>query len=154
MKITKEYLKKLIVEEVGPNRGLSNSAQLQHMYPGQGGLKNFPTGDPPDNSTRDQAATRPPYETLGVKVDIQEGDAIITSGKTRYQIKFIEGTDRQRVEVTPIDSYEATIDNGNVVWDMQAPAFIKFDPLLDKAIKELVTVDFQDQQESEEEDEN
>ena len=155
MKITKEYLKKLIMEEVGPSRGLSNFAQLQHMYPGQGGLKNFaPTGEPPDNQTRDKAATRPPYETLGVKVDIEEGDAVVTSGKTRYKIKFVEGSNRQRVEVAPIDTYEATIDNGNVVWDHETPAFVKFDPHLDKSLKELVSVDFDDQEESGEDDEN
>lgn len=141
MKITKEYLKKLILEEVGPVRGQANSNQLQHMYPGQGNLKNFPTGEPPDNSTRDRMATRPPYETLGIKVEYGDGDVFVTSGKTRYKVWFEEGSDRKRVNVLPVDKYSANIDGQKITWDSNAPGFVQFDPYLDKFIKEFITVD-------------
>lgn len=145
MKITKQRLKEIILEEVGPVRGTSHANMLQHMYPGQGNLKNFPTGEPPDNSTREPMTTRAPYETLGIKVDIRDGVAYVMSGKTKYKVWFPEGSDRTRIYVQPCDEYAATIDGERVDWDASAPAFVRFDPHLDQFIKELVQVDFENQ---------
>lgn len=153
MKITKELLKKIIKEEVGPVKGAHGGA-LQHMYPGQGNLRNFPSGEPPDNSTRDVMTTRPAYETVGVQVQIEEGVPYVLSGKTRYRLEFEEGSDRKRGYVIPDDQYGFTLDGNRVDWDQNAPAFVRFDPHLEKSIKELVTVDYVDQPEEEEQDEN
>lgn len=143
MKITKELLKQIIKEEVGPVRGTSHGNLLQHLYVGGGQLKNYPTGQPPDNSTRDQAFTRPPYETLGIKVEFEGGDVFVTSGKTRYRVWFPEPDDRTRVKVVPCDEYAATIDGDRIDWDENTPASVKFDPHLEKFIKELKMVDYE-----------
>lgn len=153
MKITKELLKKIIKEEVGPVKGAHGGA-LQHMYPGQGNLRNFTTGEPPDNSTRDKAATRPPYDTLGVQVQIEEGVPYIISGKTRYRLEFEEGSERKRGYVIPEDEYGFTLDVGRIDWDQSVPAFVRFDPHLEKSIKDLTTVEFTEQPEEEEDEES
>lgn len=154
MKITKQYLKQLIMEEVGPVRGQTNSNQLQHMYPGQGNLKNFPTGEPPDNNTRDRAATRPPYETLGIKVEYGDGDVFVTSGKTRYKVWFESDSEHKRVNVLPVDEYSATVEGEKITWDGNTPAFVQFDPHLDKFIKEFTTIDVDNNQQEEVKDED
>ena len=137
MKITKQKLKQIIMEEVGPVRGSSHGGMLQHMYVGQGNLRNFaPTGEPPDNSTREPMTTRPPYETLGVKSEIVDGQIYLISGKTRYKLEF-DDKDLSTGRVVPFDEYKFTIDNGQVTWFDNAPAHVRFDQHLEKEIMEF-----------------
>ncbi len=82
MKITKQHLKQLILEEfVGGQNGPLGMTPNQGAY-----LKNYaPTGKPPDNQSRQTIGTRPPYETLGVVNETEDGQEYITVGKIKRQ---------------------------------------------------------------------
>lgn len=136
MKITKKKLKKIILEELSGNRSFGNMA-VAHMQPNAGQyLQNYPDGERPDNSDSPKQFARPEYKTLGIKTDIEEGEVLITIGKTRYKLMF-ENEDLTVGKVTPIDEYSFRIESDAVVWNDSTPAHVKFDSHLEKQIKDF-----------------
>lgn len=137
MKITKKNLKKIIEEEININLGMPGKGAPAYMAPNQGMyLKNYPGGEGPDNSDRPQMARREPYETLGVEVDIEDGDALIVIGKNQYKLIF-DNEDLTSGKVVPMGEYKFTIDAGTVNWFDNAPAHVRFDSHLEKQIKDF-----------------
>lgn len=136
MKISKEQLKKLILEELG-GQFIGSSGPLA-TSPNQGvTLRNYgPSGKPPDNSSRPRYEGRPPYETLGVETHIEDGQIYVTVGKIQYQVIF-DNEDLTAGRVAPLGEFGFRIDNGVIEWNDSTPIHIKFDSSLEKQIIDL-----------------
>jgi len=136
MKISKEKLKKLIMEEIGGQFIGGQSGPLS-MASNQGAyLRNYaPTGKPPDNHNKDVMTTRPAYETLGVVNETEDGQEYITIGNIKYRLVF-DNEDLTSGHVEPVGEYKFTIDNGKLDWFQNAPAHVRFDSHLQKQIME------------------
>lgn len=136
MKITKEKLKQLILEELSGGKSLGSPAHA-YMQPSYGVyLKNYVDGQPPDNSDSPKQFARPPYETLGSETSVEEGDVLITVGKTKYQLVF-ENEDLTAGKVMPLGEYKFTIENGKIEWFDNTPTHVRFDAHLEKQIKDF-----------------
>lgn len=135
MKLTKNFIKKLIMEEIGGP--VPRSGNSMHVYPGYGYQKQFPDGNPPDNSNDTVYQGRPPYETLGVEVDTKDGQILITIGKLKYKLIF-DNEDLTSGRVVPIGEYKFTVErkdlDSNLTWQGDAPPHVRFDSHLEKQI--------------------
>lgn len=141
MKITKEKLLQLIKEEIG---GMPHGTGEGNVYPGYGYTMNFPGGQPPDNRTYEPYKGRDPYETgEGPKPALKEGEIYVTQGKNVFLLEFEEGTDHRKGRVTPVGSYEFTIDPAGptITWFESTPANVRYDASLQKQILEFRGVD-------------
>jgi hypothetical protein len=129
MKITKETLKKLIMEEIGATgrKGEGNA------YPGYGHMMNFPTGEKPDNKNAEPYSGREPYETGPVETHIKDGEMYVTQGKNKFHLIF-DNEQLTSGRVVPIGEYKFTIDVGGITWFEEAPANVRFDANLEKQI--------------------
>jgi len=136
MKITKEKLKNLIMEEISGGKSFGSPAAA-YMQPSQAVfLKNYPDGERPDNSDAPKQFVRPEYETLGVKSEIKDGEILICIGKTKYKLVF-ENEDLTSGYVVPDDQYKFNIENGKILWHDNAPTHVRFDTHLDQQIKDF-----------------
>jgi len=136
MKLTKSFLKKIIAEEVSGGKAVGSMASA-YMQPSEAVyLKNFPSGERPDNSDSPKQFTRPPYETLGVKVETEDGETYVVIGKVKYKLVF-DNEELTSGRVIPCDEYKFTIMDGKLDWFDNTPTHVRFDSHLDKQIKEL-----------------
>jgi len=139
MKITREKLKQLIMEEVAGGFMPTNYGRIDFMG---GGNKShdrvYTSGEPPNNQNKDMFIGRPPYETLGVETHIEEGEIYLTIGKNQYKLIF-EDEDLSRGIVTPIGEYKFNIsDQNKIEWiSDNTPVQVKFDSGLEKQILEF-----------------
>lgn len=136
MKISKQKLKQIILEEVGGQFLGTNSGPLS-MQPNFGAtLRNYaPTGKPPDNHSQPAYSGRPPYETLGVINETEDGEEYITIGKIKYKLVF-DNEDLTSGHVEPVGEYKFTIDGDTISWNDNAPTHVRFDSHLEKQIME------------------
>jgi len=136
MKITKKLLKQLITEEVSGGKSIGSPAYA-YMQPSQAVfLKNYPDGNPPDNSDSPKQFARPPYKTLGVEATIEEGEILVTIGKTKYKLIF-DNEDLTSGRVIPCDEYKFTIHDDQIDWFDNTPTHVRFDSHLEKQIKDF-----------------
>lgn len=137
MKISKEQLKKLIVEELG-GQFIGSSGPLATTSNQGATVRNYgPSGKPPDNSNKPFFQGRPPYETLGVETHIEDGQIYVTVGKIQYQVIF-DNENLTSGRVSPIGEFGFNIVNNNVIeWNDSTPIHIKFDTQLEKQIIDL-----------------
>jgi hypothetical protein len=130
MKITKETLKKLILEEIG---GMPQKTGDGNIYPGYGYTKNFPSGEAPDNRTYDPYKGREPYETGPIVTQIKDGEMYVTQGKNKFHLIF-DNPELTSGRVIPMGELKFTIDNGAINWFEEAPANVRFDANLENQI--------------------
>ena len=141
MKITKKQLKQIIKEEIG---GMPSRAGEGNIYPGYGYTKNFPVGTPPDNQKYEIYQGREPYQTGDIpKPNLKDGEIYVTQGKNVYLLEFEPGANNLKGKVTPVGSFEFTIDPAGPVinWFENTQANVRFDSNLEKQILEFRKVD-------------
>ncbi len=136
MKITKQKLKQIILEELsgGKSFGSPAAAYMQPMNAVY--LKNYPDGERPDNSDSPKQFVRPEYETLGVKKEIEEGEVLICIGKTKYKLIF-DNEKYTSGHVIPEGEYKFTIDGEKIIWNDNVPTHVRFDSHLENQIKDF-----------------
>lgn len=132
MKISKQLLKKLIIEEIG---GMPSRAGEGNVYPGAGYTKNYPNGQPVDNNTYQPYAGREPYEVSGDINDPKDldGELFVTDGKNIYSLQF-SNKERTAGTVTPVGQFGFTIDNGVINWFDTAPPHVRFSSKVEKQV--------------------
>lgn len=129
MKITKEKLKQLIMEEIGGKPQYPGNG----IYPGYGYMKNAPLGQLPDNRTYEPYQGKEPYETGPVETHIKDGIIYVTQGKNMFQLVF-NNEDLTSGHVIPIGQFGFTIDSGIINWFDNTPVNVRFDADLEKQI--------------------
>ena len=135
MKITKNILKQIIMEEIGgykPNT--SYNVDMRYEDSNQG--RQWPGGRL-DNQERPHYEGRPPYETIGAKLELENGQKVITIGKLKYELIF-DNEELTSGHISPIGEYKFTInkqgDASNINWVSQTPPHVRFDSQLEKQI--------------------
>jgi hypothetical protein len=136
MKISKNQLKKLIMEEIG---GMPARAGEGNVYPGYGYTKNYPDGQPIDNRTYQPYQGREPYELSGEVTGPKdvEGELFLTDGKNIYLLQFNDKDTRNSGRITPIGEFGFTIDGNAINWFDSTPAHIRFSSRIEKQILEF-----------------
>lgn len=136
MKITKNFLKKIIMEELSGGKSIGSPAAA-YMQPSEAVyLKNYPSGERPDNSDSPKQFMREPYETLGVETQIEDGEVLIIIGKIKYKLIF-DNEDLTSGHIIPCGEYKFTIRDGKIDWFDNTPTHVRFDAQLDKQIKDF-----------------
>lgn len=133
IKLTKNKLKQLIIEEIaGPRKNLYGSKVFAPTL-GAEYIRNYKDGVPPNNQNADRAFTREPYETGPVETHIQAGETYVTQGKNQFQLIFHNDQLTSGV-VVPVGEYKFTIVNGMIEWNQEAPANVRNDTDLERQI--------------------
>ena len=136
MKLTKNFLKQIIAEELSGGKSIGSPAAA-YMQPSVAVfLKNYPDGEKPDNSDSPKQFAREPYETLGVEASIEDGEILIIIGKTKYKLVF-DNEDLTSGRAIPCDEYKFTIQDGKIDWFENVPTHVRFDSHLDKQIMDF-----------------
>ena len=118
MKLTKEIIKKLIMEDNVPNpntgggRVYSGSPTSQYM-------QNYRAGKAPDNNNKEQYEGRPPYETGEIETHIEGGEVYrVVQGANEFELIFDEDDETlSHGMVRPIGEYRFNIVNGAIDWE-------------------------------------
>lgn len=138
MKLTKNVLKQLIMEEIGGRGSIGGSNRsLAYAMPSSGQLQNYPRGEPPNNHNYMPYSGRDPYETGDVENHIQAGEVLNVNGNVQYEL-FFEDEDLTSGVVVPIGAYKFNIDKhtGQLSWVSDAPAHVRNNSDLEKQIKD------------------
>ncbi len=137
MKITKEALKQLILEELG-GQFWGQTGPLSNVHGvAKSNMAYGHTGKPPDNSNRMSYEGRPEYETLGMEVKAEEGVDYVTVGNEDYKIFFERKDDFLKGHVEPVGKYVFAIKDNNLEWEGEVPPHVRYSTHLSEGIVKL-----------------
>lgn len=138
MKLTKNTLKQLIMEEIGGRSNLqASNRSLAYAMPSSGRLQNYPRGEPPNNHNYEPYSGRDPYETGDIESNIKAGETLEVNGNVQYKLLF-EDEDLTSGVIVPVGEYRFNIDKhtGQISWTSDVPAHVLNNSDLHKQIKD------------------
>lgn len=133
-KLNRETIKELVLEAIGKNPArVTQPAKIFAPTLGNERIKNFPTGERPDNSRKDVQFKKPPYQTGEVQTHIKNGEVYVTQGKNQYKLVFTN-KELSAGFIEPIGRHNFYIHEGIVDWNQSAPANVMNDSDLEMQI--------------------
>jgi hypothetical protein len=139
MKLTKDKIKQLIMEEIAssamPSGGSNRS--LAYAMPSSGHLKNFPKGDRPNNHNYQPFEGKPPYETGDVENHIGPDELLDVNGNMEFKLVF-DDDELSQGRIYPVGEYKFQIDKhtGQLSWVSEVPFHVENNSDLEKQIKD------------------
>jgi hypothetical protein len=133
MKLTKEIIKKLILEDYNNPNPNTGGGRIWSGAPAQQYIRNYKNGDAPDNQNKEPYQGRDPYETGPIETHITNGEIYVTQGKNQYKLIF---TDENLTSgyLEPIGQFGFHIQSGMIEWHDQVPANVRNDTDLERQI--------------------
>lgn len=133
-KINKQIIKELVLEAIGGNPArVTQPTKVFAPTLGKEKIRNYPSGERPNNSRKDEQFKRPAYETGPVETHIKDGETYVTQGKNQYKLIFTN-EDLSSGMIVPIGEYQFYIHQGMVEWNDNAPANVFNDSDLERQI--------------------
>lgn len=133
IKLTKNKLKQLILEEISGPNPYTQGGKVFTKTLGAEYIRNYKNGEPPNNQNADQAYAREPYETDPVETHIKGGEVYVTQGKNQFKLMF-DNDDLTSGVVIPVGEHKFNIVNGMIEWNESAPANVRNDADLEQQI--------------------
>jgi hypothetical protein len=124
MKLTKEIIKKLILEEYNGSTTFSTEGEY---------IRNYKNGEKPDNNNKMPYEGKPPYEEGPVQTHIKGGEVYVTQGRNQYKLIFNDDSLTSGY-LEPLGKHEFYIQSDMINWHDQTPANVRNDTDLENQI--------------------
>ena len=133
-RLNKDIIKQLVLEAVGSNPArATQSSKIFAPTLGAERIRNFTSGERPDNSKKETQFKKSPYETGPVKTHIKDGETYVTQGKNQYRLVFTND-DLSAGYIEPMGQYGFYIHEGMLEWNDSSPANVMNDSNLEEQI--------------------
>jgi hypothetical protein len=133
-KLDKKTIKNLVLEAIGTNpTRIVQPTKIFAPTLGDEKIRNFPNGEKPDNSRKEEQYRREPYLTGPVETHIKDGEIYVTQGKNQFKLVFTNESLTSGF-VMPIGEFGFHINGGMVEWNDSTPMNVTNDTNLEKQI--------------------
>jgi hypothetical protein len=132
-KLNRETLKQLILETITPNPNLGGAKMFTPTLGVGQNIRNYPSGEAPNNHNKEPMFTREAYETGDVETHIKGGETYVTQGGNVYKLVFTN-EDLTAGVVQPVGQHGFHIIDGRIEWHGKTPMNVKNDADLEKQI--------------------